>query len=179
MLKKKRFNRWLFTLVLLLVGVLSVTPFMDNRAAGDYEQLFQRAFVTFALARTINGVISVVQGTEVALQPAGVGVTLTPGEILDPVNDLVERRLMQFAESARDFAAGGEKGDDLDAVGLLEPREDDGGVESSRVCEYDLHAVDPICSRFDATPRPVIASEATTTIVSSSTPFSSRATITS
>lgn len=89
--KNKRFNRWLFALVLLLAGVLSVTPFMDNRAAGDYEQLFQRAFVTFALARTINGVISVVQGTEVALQPAGVGVTLAPGEILDPVNDLIER----------------------------------------------------------------------------------------
>ena len=35
--------------------------------------------------------ISVVQGTEVALQPAGVGVTLTPGQILDPVNDLIER----------------------------------------------------------------------------------------
>ena len=35
--------------------------------------------------------ISAVQGTEIALQPAGVGVTLTPGEILDPVNDLVER----------------------------------------------------------------------------------------
>ncbi len=64
---------------------------MDQRAAADYEQLFQRAFITFALARTINGVISVVQGTEIALQPAGVGVTLTPGEILDPVNDLVER----------------------------------------------------------------------------------------
>jgi hypothetical protein len=57
----------------------------------DYEQLFQRAFITFALARTINGVISAVQGTEIALQPAGVGITLTPGEILDPVNDLVER----------------------------------------------------------------------------------------
>jgi hypothetical protein len=39
----------------------------------------------------LNGVISVVQGTELALQPAGVGVTLTPGEILDPINDLVER----------------------------------------------------------------------------------------
>lgn len=91
MQKSKRINRWLFTLVLLLAGVLSVTPFLDNRAAGEYEQLFQRAFVTFALARTINGVISVVQGTEVALQPAGVGVTLTPGEILDPVNDLIER----------------------------------------------------------------------------------------
>lgn len=84
-------RKWFLTLGLLLAAVLSVTPFIDQRAAADYEQLFQRAFITFALARTINGVISVVQGTEVALQPAGVGVTLTPGEILDPVNDLVER----------------------------------------------------------------------------------------
>ena len=84
-------KKWFLTLGLLLAAVLSVTPFIDQRAAQDYEQLFQRAFITFALARTINGVISVVQGTEVALQPAGVGVTLTPGEILDPVNDLIER----------------------------------------------------------------------------------------
>ncbi len=91
MKRTKPINKWLLSLLLLLAGVISVTPFMDQRAAEDYEQLFQRAFVTFALARTINGVISVVQGTEVALQPAGVGVTLTPGEILDPVNDLVER----------------------------------------------------------------------------------------
>lgn len=84
-------NRWILSLLLLLTAVLSVTPVLDERAAADYEQVFQRAFVTFALARTINGVISVLQGTEIALQPAGVGVTLTPGEILDPVNDLVER----------------------------------------------------------------------------------------
>jgi hypothetical protein len=84
-------NKRLISLMLVLSAILSVTPFVDQRAALDYEQLFQRAFITFALARTINGVISVVQGTEIALQPAGVGVTLTPGEILDPVNDLVER----------------------------------------------------------------------------------------
>ena len=91
MQKTRIINQWVLSLVLFLAAVLSVTPFLDQRAAMDYEQLFQRAFVTFALARTINGVISVVQGTEIALQPAGVGVTLTPGEILDPVNDLVER----------------------------------------------------------------------------------------
>jgi len=84
-------NQWILSLLLLLLAVLSVTPVLDERAAADYDQVFQRAFVTFALARTINGVISVLQGTEIALQPAGVGVTLTPGEILDPVNDLVER----------------------------------------------------------------------------------------
>jgi len=87
----KPVNKWLLSLLLVLLAVFSTTPFIDQRAEMEYEQLFQRAFITFALARTINGVISVVQGTEVALQPAGVGVTLTPGEILDPVNDLVER----------------------------------------------------------------------------------------
>ncbi len=44
-----------------------------------------------AIARGFNGIISVAQGTEVAIQPVGVGVTLTIGEILDPLNDLVER----------------------------------------------------------------------------------------
>jgi len=77
-------------LLMLLVGVSSLTT-VDRFAEQKYEALFQRALITFALARTLNGLISAVQGTELALQPAGVGVTLTPGEILDPVNDLVER----------------------------------------------------------------------------------------
>ncbi len=84
-------RRYLVIAALLLAAVLAVTPLLDRRAEANYDDLFQRALVTFALARTLNGVISAVQGTEVALQPAGVGVTLTPGEILDPVNDLVER----------------------------------------------------------------------------------------
>lgn len=46
--------------------------------------------------------ISVAQGTEVAIQPAGVGVNFTPGQILDPVNDLVERFswIMMLASSS-------------------------------------------------------------------------------
>ena len=52
---------------------------------------FKRALAVAALARGFNGVISVAQGTEVAVQPVGIGVTLTIGEILDPLNDLVER----------------------------------------------------------------------------------------
>jgi len=84
-------RRWPAALALLLAIALSSVTSLDRYAEEEYQALFQRALVTFALARTLNGVISVVQGTELALQPAGVGVTLTPGEILDPVNDLVER----------------------------------------------------------------------------------------
>ena len=82
---------WLLAGLLLLVVALSSLTSVDRYAEREYEALFQRAFITFALARTLNGVISAVQGTELALQPAGVGVTLTPGEVLDPVNDLIER----------------------------------------------------------------------------------------
>lgn len=79
---------------LLLGGVLVVLALAGpvDRLGEDYLSAgLQRALATFALARGLNAAISVVQGTEVAVQPAGVGVVLTPGEILDPVNDLIER----------------------------------------------------------------------------------------
>ena len=83
--------RWLLAALVSATVVLSAMTPVDRLAESEYNELFQRALITFALARTLNGVISVVQGTELALQPAGVGVTLTPGEVLDPINDLVER----------------------------------------------------------------------------------------
>jgi hypothetical protein len=84
-------RQWLLAALLVAVVLLSSFSTVDRFAEQEYESLFERALITFALARTLNGVISAVQGTELALQPAGVGVTLTPGEVLDPVNDLVER----------------------------------------------------------------------------------------
>ena len=84
-------KEWCLIAFLSFVVMISSFTVIDEHADADLEALFQRALITFALARTLNGVISAVQGTELALQPAGVGLTLTPGEILDPVNDLVER----------------------------------------------------------------------------------------
>ncbi len=63
-----------------------------DKAAEEYlDESLKRALYTFAVARGVNGVISVVQNTAVSVSPAGVGVSLAAGEILDPVNDLVER----------------------------------------------------------------------------------------
>ena len=83
--------RWLLVAAVVVTVLLSSFTPVDRMAETEYKALFQRALITFALARTLNGVISAVQGTELALQPAGVGVTLTPGQVLDPINDLVER----------------------------------------------------------------------------------------
>ncbi len=75
-----------FTLLLLCWW-----PALDTAAEAQIDASLKRALAAFAIARGIDAVISAAQGTELALQPAGVGLTLSPGELLDPVNDLVER----------------------------------------------------------------------------------------
>ncbi|MCW9048481.1 MAG: hypothetical protein OQK46_10420 [Gammaproteobacteria bacterium] len=77
--------------LLLLFIFLSYSHVLDNVAENYTEAGIERSLITFAISRSLNGVISVAQGTEVALSPAGVGLTFTPGQILDPVNDLIER----------------------------------------------------------------------------------------
>ncbi len=84
-------RRWLLSAALLILMALSWTTTADEFAHTQTVATFKKALAAAALARTFNGVISVAQGTEVAIQPVGVGVTLTLGEILDPLNDLVER----------------------------------------------------------------------------------------
>lgn len=77
---------------LLIAGVLiSYAGWLDDIAEEYTEQGIQRTLITYAVSRSLNGVISVAQGTEIAVSPAGVGLTFAPGQILDPVNDLIER----------------------------------------------------------------------------------------
>lgn len=105
--KARHGTRWRAGLAVLLGLALLATAWtgvIDQRAEAHYETMLKRALVTFALARSLNGVISVVQGTEVAIQPAGVGVGLAPGQILDPVNDLVERFSWVMLASAASLA---------------------------------------------------------------------------
>ncbi len=90
--------------VAALVAILLATWVLrlDQAALAQVDAGWKRALATFAAARALNAVISVAQGTELAVQPAGVGVTLTPGQVLDPVNDLIEQfsTLMLMASAA-------------------------------------------------------------------------------
>ena len=60
---------------------------MDEAAKDRIDASFNQAVGVFATVKALNGVISLVQGTEVGPP----GVTISIGEILDPINDLVER----------------------------------------------------------------------------------------
>ncbi|MEL0081518.1 MAG: hypothetical protein VW985_00560 [Gammaproteobacteria bacterium] len=81
----------LLTLLLVALAGVSQLRLVDDMSASYINQTLQKSLITFAVARGLNGVVSVAQGTDLALEPAGVGVNLAIGEILDPVNDLIER----------------------------------------------------------------------------------------
>ena len=78
-------------LVVVLIAVCAWYPPIQTIATSQIDAGLKRALISFASARTLNALISVLQGTEFSFQPLGVGVTLTLGQILDPINDLVEQ----------------------------------------------------------------------------------------
>ncbi|MEE8543304.1 MAG: hypothetical protein V3S94_05540 [Gammaproteobacteria bacterium] len=75
----------------VFAAIAALSGLIDDTGRRYADEAFSRALITFAIARTLNGVISVAQGTEVAIEPGGVGVNFTVGQVLDPINDLVER----------------------------------------------------------------------------------------
>lgn len=84
-------RKLLRTALIIVIAGAAISGTTDNMSQQYAEQALTRALTTFTVARTLNGVISVAQGTEVAVEPGGIGVILTPGQVLDPVNDLIER----------------------------------------------------------------------------------------
>jgi hypothetical protein len=86
-----RARKSIWTLIAVVTAGLALSGLADDTSDAYADEAFKRALVTFAVARGLNGVISVAQGTEVAVEPGGVGVNFTVGQILDPINDLVEQ----------------------------------------------------------------------------------------
>jgi hypothetical protein len=79
-------------LSLLLVIIASFTLFfeVDQGALELYYQNFDRAVYAFALAKGLNAVISVIQSIEISGGFIIEG-TIGLGELLDPLNDMIER----------------------------------------------------------------------------------------
>lgn len=80
-----------WTITAVIAAAIALSGMADGASDTYADEAFKRALVTFAVARGLNGVISVAQGTEVAVEPGGVGVNFTVGQILDPINDLIEQ----------------------------------------------------------------------------------------
>jgi hypothetical protein len=85
----KIYRALVLSLFALAVSWASCFAILDQPAAQTVNAGMKRALISFATARGLSAVISVVQGTQLSAQPMGIGVTLTPGQLLAPVNNVV------------------------------------------------------------------------------------------
>ena len=85
------YKKLLISLFLITLVQLSFIKVIDYNSSEQLDRAFTRSLSVFAIARSLNGLISVLQGTEVYATPAGVGVNFAVGQILDPMNDMLER----------------------------------------------------------------------------------------
>lgn len=86
-----RFNsKALISIFIVLLVALSSTRVLDDYVDDYTTESITNAAITYATARGINALVSLLQSTEVE---AGVVVSgsITVGELLDPLNDMVER----------------------------------------------------------------------------------------
>ncbi len=83
--------KWLMLMVLIaLLVVAAWTGPLDSTAGQKIDEGFARAVSAFAIARIVNGVISVVQHIQFSIPVVG-GVSIAPGEFFAPLNDLIEK----------------------------------------------------------------------------------------
>lgn len=86
MLMNNTQRTWLSGLLLFVV-LLNWVPQLDRLAQQFLSDSINSNAIVFGVVRTLNGVISVIQSADIGIGVASVSI----GEILDPVNDLVER----------------------------------------------------------------------------------------
>ncbi|WP_428738434.1 hypothetical protein [Sulfurimonas sp.] len=77
--------------IIIFLLLISVAIPIDSHAMQLQNEAFDRSMIAFGIAKSLNAIISLIQGTELSITPVGLGLTLSVGEVLDPLNDMVER----------------------------------------------------------------------------------------
>ena len=66
-------------------------PMLDKQADDYFENAISQAGVAYAACRVVNATVSVIGDSQVQLEPAGIGLSLAAGKVLDPIDDMTER----------------------------------------------------------------------------------------
>lgn len=66
-------------------------PVLDTTTDAYFRESITKGGLAYATCRVINGAVSIVKESSLQLEPAGVGLSLAVGQILDPIDDMTER----------------------------------------------------------------------------------------
>jgi len=83
----RNWNKILLVVFTLIALAVALSLSVDESAKKLVDESFKQAIIVFGSAKALNAVISLAQGTELNLPFVVVAI----GEVLDPINDLVEQ----------------------------------------------------------------------------------------
>lgn len=83
-------NRLITAIAVALITAASWLTVFDARSTKYVDDAIVQSAAAFAVARGLNAIISTAQSTQVSFS-IGAGLSMTVGEVLDPLNDLVEQ----------------------------------------------------------------------------------------
>lgn len=81
----------IFVACILLLLPAARIPILDANTDTYFKEAITKAGVAYATCRAINASVSIIKDSELQLEPAGVGVSLAIGQVLDPIDDMTER----------------------------------------------------------------------------------------
>jgi len=92
--KKQKITKSLVGVLIALALFFSAgikIPVLDVKTDAYFNEAITSAGVAYATTRAINASVSVIKESNLQLEPAGVGVSIAVGQIVDPINDMTER----------------------------------------------------------------------------------------
>ncbi len=94
---KKKYKSYITPLVFFLFSLaFFMLPFknipkVDSFTEKYFNEAITKAGVSYATVRVINASVSILKGSDLELEPAGIGLSIAVGEVLDPIDDMTER----------------------------------------------------------------------------------------
>ena len=84
---KQNWNKLFIVLFSIITIIVAFSYLLDIKGKELIDDSFTQAVIVFGSAKALNAVISLAQGTEIDLP----FLTIAIGQILDPINDLIEQ----------------------------------------------------------------------------------------
>lgn len=93
-----KINPYITKAVLLLVAAFALfilpgykLPYLDKNTDTYFSESMTKASAAYGVCRVINASVSVIKESQIQIEPAGLGVSLAAGQVLDPLDDMTER----------------------------------------------------------------------------------------
>ncbi len=91
--KKRAIFSGIFVILSLLFFFLANNGLgkFDEKSNEYFESSLKKAAISYATVRGVNSIVSVIKESKVDMAPAGVGLSVAAGQVLDPLDDMTER----------------------------------------------------------------------------------------